>query len=79
LPRCAAGGAGVTAASAGGPAASRAPSAGAAAAAARTAPAAVGRNAEAILVKAQAAAASAPGSLDPTFGNGGKVLTPGGA
>ncbi len=73
----AAGGAGVTAASAGGPAASRAPSAGAAAAAVRTAPA-DGRNTEAILVKTQAAAAGTPGSLDPTFGNGGKVLTPGG-
>jgi uncharacterized delta-60 repeat protein len=41
----------------------------------RTAPAAVGRSAGAILVNAQAAAASTPGSLDPTFGNGGKVLT----
>jgi uncharacterized delta-60 repeat protein len=41
----------------------------------RTAPAAVGRSTGAILVKAQAAAASTPGSLDPTFGNGGKVLT----
>ncbi len=68
---------GVTAASAGSPASS-APSAGTAAAAVRTAPAAVGRNPEAILVKAQAAAASTPGSLDPTFGNGGKVLSPGG-
>jgi hypothetical protein len=44
----------------------------------RTAPAAAGRNTETILVNAQAAAASTPGSLDPTFGNGGKVLTPGG-
>jgi len=68
---------GVTAASAGSPASST-PSAGTAAAAVRTTPAAVGRNTEAILVKAQAAAASTPGSLDPTFGNGGKVLSPGG-
>jgi uncharacterized delta-60 repeat protein len=67
---------GVTAASAGSPASST-PSAGTAAAAVRTTPAAVGRNTEAILVKAQAAAASTPGSLDPTFGNGGKVLSPG--
>ena len=69
---------GVTAVSAGGSLARSAPSAGTAAATVRTAPAAVGRSAEAILVKAQAAAASTPGSLDPTFGNGGKVLTPGG-
>ncbi len=74
----AAGGAGVTAASAGGSAASSAPSAGTAAASVRTAPAVVGHNTEAILVKARATAASTPGSLDPTFGNGGKVLTPGG-
>jgi len=66
---------GVTAVSAGGSPASSAPSAGTAAAAVRTAPAAVGRSTGAILVKAQAAAASTPGSLDPTFGNGGKVLT----
>jgi len=66
---------GVTAASAGGSPASSAPSAGTAAATVRTAPAAVGRNTEAILVKAQAVAASTPGSLDPTFGTGGKVLT----
>ncbi|HEV3290338.1 MAG TPA: hypothetical protein VG123_15200, partial [Streptosporangiaceae bacterium] len=69
---------GVTAVSAGGSPASSAPSAGTAAAIVRTAPAAPGRSTEAILVKAQAAAASAPGSLDPTFGNGGKVLAPGG-
>jgi uncharacterized delta-60 repeat protein len=69
---------GVTAVSAGGSPASSAPSAGAAAAIVRTAPAAAGRSTEAILVKAQAAAASTPGSLDPTFGNGGKVLAPGG-
>ena len=66
---------GVTAVSAGGSPASSAPSAGTAAATVRTAPAAVGRSTGAILVKAQAAAASTPGSLDPTFGNGGKVLT----
>jgi hypothetical protein len=66
---------GVTAASAGGSPASSAPSAGTAAATVRTAPAAVGRNTEAILVKAQAVAASTPGSLDPTFGTGGKMLT----
>ena len=66
---------GVTAVSAGGSHASSAPSAGTAAATVRTAPAAVGRSTGAILVKAQAAAASTPGSLDPTFGNGGKVLT----
>jgi uncharacterized delta-60 repeat protein len=66
---------GVTAVSAGGSPASSAPSAGTAAATVRTAPAAVGRSAGAILVNAQAAAASTPGSLDPTFGNGGKVLT----
>ena len=66
---------GVTAVSAGGSPASSAPSASTAAATARTAPAAVGRSTGAILVKAQAAAASTPGSLDPTFGNGGKVLT----
>jgi uncharacterized delta-60 repeat protein len=65
---------GVTAVSAGGSPASSAPSAGTAAATVRTAPAAVGRT-QAILVNAQAAAASTPGSLDPTFGNGGKVLT----
>ena len=69
---------GVTAVSAGGSPASSAPSASTAAATARTAPAAVGRSTGAILVKAQAAAASTPGSLDPTFGNGGKVLSPGG-
>src|ERR1700749_5281276 len=69
---------GVTAVSAGGWPASSTPSAGPAAATARTAPAAAGRSAEAILVKAQAAAASTPGSLDPAFGNGGKVLAPGG-
>jgi hypothetical protein len=69
---------GVTAVSAGGSPASSAPSAGAVAAIVRTAPAAVGRSTKAILVKAQAVAASTPGSLDPTFGNGGKVLTPGG-
>src|SRR6266849_7114379 len=69
---------GVTAVSAGGSPASSAPSAATAAATVRTAPAAVGRSTEAILVKAQAAAASTPGSLDPTFGNGGKVLSPGG-
>jgi uncharacterized delta-60 repeat protein len=66
---------GVTAVSAGGSPASSAPSAGTAAATVRTAPAAVGRSTGAILVNAQAAAASTPGSLDPTFGNGGKVLT----
>jgi uncharacterized delta-60 repeat protein len=66
---------GVTAVSAGGSPASSAPSVGTAAATVRTAPAAVGRSAGAILVNAQAAAASTPGSLDPTFGNGGKVLT----
>ena len=66
---------GVTAVSAGGSPASSAPSAGTAAATVRTAPPAVGRSTGAILVKAQAAAASTPGSLDPTFGNGGKVLT----
>jgi uncharacterized delta-60 repeat protein len=69
---------GVTAVSAGGSPASSVPSAAAAAAIVRTAPAAVGRSAEAILVKAQAVAASTPGSLDPTFGNGGIALTPGG-
>jgi uncharacterized delta-60 repeat protein len=69
---------GVTAASAGGPPAGSARSAGTAAATVRTAPAAAGRNPQAILVNAQAAAASTPGSLDPTFGNGGKVLSPGG-
>jgi uncharacterized delta-60 repeat protein len=69
---------GVTAVSAGGSPASSAPSAGTAAAIVRTAPAAPGRSTEAILVNAQAAAASTPGSLDPTFGNGGKVLAPGG-
>jgi uncharacterized delta-60 repeat protein len=69
---------GVTAVSAGGSPAGSAPSARTAAATVRTAPAAAGRTTEAILVKAQAAAASTPGSLDPTFGNGGKVLTPGG-
>ena len=66
---------GVTAASAGGSPAGSAPSAGTAAATVRTAPAAAGRNTQAILVNARAAAASTPGSLDPTFGNGGKVLT----
>jgi hypothetical protein len=70
---------GVTAVSAGGSPARSAPSAGTAAAAVRTASAAPGRSTEAILVNARAAAASAPGSLDPTFGNGGKALTPGGA
>src|SRR6185437_9343002 len=65
---------GVTAVSAGGSPASSTPSASTAAATAHTAPAAVGRSTGAILVKAQAA----PGSLDPTFGNGGKVLSPGG-
>src|SRR5690348_6786287 len=69
---------GVTAASAGASPAGSAPSGGAAAAAARTPPAAVGRQVEPILVQAQATADSTPGSLDPTFGNGGKVLTPGG-
>jgi uncharacterized delta-60 repeat protein len=69
---------GVTAVSAGGSPASSAHSAGTVAAIVRTAPAAAGRSTEAILVKAQAAAASTPGSLDPTFGHGGKVLTPGG-
>src|SRR5689334_5774026 len=69
---------GVTAASAGASPAGSAPSGGAAAAAARTPPAAVGRQVEPILVQAQAMADSTPGSLDPTFGNGGKVLTPGG-
>src|SRR6185437_9954993 len=64
---------GVTPASAGASSAG-----GAAAAAARTPPAAVGRQVEPILVQAQATADSTPGSLDPTFGNGGKVLTPGG-
>ena len=69
---------GVTAVSAGGSAASGVRSAGTVAATVRIAPAAVGRSTGAILVKAQAAAASTPGSLDPTFGNGGKVLSPGG-
>jgi uncharacterized delta-60 repeat protein len=69
---------GVTAVSAGGSPASSAPSAGTAAATVRAAPVAAGRSTEAILVKAQAVAASTPGSLDPTFGHGGKVLTPGG-
>jgi uncharacterized delta-60 repeat protein len=69
---------GVTAASAGASSAGSASSGGAAAAAARTPPAAVGRQVEPILVQAQATADSTPGSLDPTFGNGGKVLTPGG-
>src|SRR6476646_10536370 len=69
---------GVTAASAGASSASSGPSAGATAAAARTPPAAVGRQVEPILVQAQATADSTPGSLDPTVGNGGKVLTPGG-
>jgi hypothetical protein len=44
----------------------------------RTASAAAGGSTEAILVNAQTAVGSTPGSLDPTFGNGGKVLTPGG-
>src|SRR5690349_14809111 len=69
---------GVTAVAAGGSPASSAPSASTAAAAVRTAPAGVGRSTGAILVKAQAAAASTPGSLDPAFGNGGIALTPGG-
>jgi uncharacterized delta-60 repeat protein len=69
---------GVIAASAGGSPGSSALSAGTAAATVRTAPAAAGRSTAAILVKAQAAAASTPGSLDPTFGNGGKALSPGG-
>src|SRR6478672_875014 len=69
---------GITAVSAGGSPARSAPSAGTAAATVRTAPAAVERSTGTILVKAQAAAASTPGSLDPTFGNGGKVLTSGG-
>jgi len=69
---------GVTAASAGASSAGSASSGGAAAAAARTRPAAVGRQVEPVLVQAQATADSTPGSLDPTFGNGGKVLTPGG-
>jgi uncharacterized delta-60 repeat protein len=69
---------GVTAVSAGGSPASSASYAGTAAAIVRAAPAAPGRSTEAILVKAQAGAASTPGSLDPTFGNGGKVLAPGG-
>src|SRR6476659_4779399 len=69
---------GVTAASAGASPAGSASSGGAAAAAARTRPAAVGSQVEPILVQAQATADSTPGSLDPTFGNGGKVLTPGG-
>jgi uncharacterized delta-60 repeat protein len=69
---------GVIAASAGGSPGSSALSAGTAAATVRTAPTAAGRSTEAILVKAQAAAASTPGSLDPTFGNGGIALTPGG-
>jgi uncharacterized delta-60 repeat protein len=68
---------GVTAASAGGSPASSALSAGATAASVRTAPAAAGGGG-AILVNAQTTAGSTPGSLDPTFGNGGKVLTPGG-
>ena len=63
---------GVTAASVGGSPASSARSAGTAAATVRAAPAAAGRSTEAILVKAQAAAGSTPGSLDPTFGNGGR-------
>jgi uncharacterized delta-60 repeat protein len=66
---------GVTAASAGGSPASSASSAGVTAATVRTAPAAAGGGTGAILVNAQTAAASTPGSLDPTFGNGGKVLT----
>jgi uncharacterized delta-60 repeat protein len=69
---------GVTAVSAAGSPAGSGPSAGTGAATVRTAPAALGRNTAAILVDARAAAASTPGSLDPTFGNGGKVLTPGG-
>jgi len=69
---------GVIGASAGGSPGSSALSVGTAAATVRTAPAAAGRSTEAILVKARAAAASTPGSLDPTFGNGGKVLSPGG-
>jgi uncharacterized delta-60 repeat protein len=69
---------GVTAVSAGGSPASTVSSAAATAAIVRTAPAAAGRSTVAIVVKAQAVAASTPGSLDPTFGNGGKVLTPGG-
>jgi uncharacterized delta-60 repeat protein len=64
---------GVTAVSAGGSPASSAPSAGTAAATVRTAPAAVGRSTEAILVKARAAAASTPGTLDTTFGTGGQA------
>jgi uncharacterized delta-60 repeat protein len=69
---------GVAVGAAGGPAAGSAPSAGTVAATVHTAPAALGRSTEANLVRAQAVAASTPGSLDPTFGNGGKVLTPGG-
>jgi hypothetical protein len=68
---------GVAAASAGGSPAGIARSAGTAAAAVRTAPAAAGRT-QAILVSARAGAASTPGSLDPAFGNRGKVLSPGG-
>src|SRR5580704_13901878 len=69
---------GVAAVAAGGSAAGSTPSAGTVAATVHTAPAAFGRSTGAILVKAQAAAASTPGSLDPTFGNGGIALTPGG-
>jgi uncharacterized delta-60 repeat protein len=69
---------GVTAVSAGGSHASSALSARTVAATVLTAPAAVGRNTETVLVNARAAAASTPGSLDPTFGNGGTALTPGG-
>ena len=68
---------GITAIGAGGSPASSTPSAGTVAATVHTAPAALGRSTVAILVKAQAAAASTPGSLDPTFGNGGIALTPG--
>jgi uncharacterized delta-60 repeat protein len=69
---------GVAAVAAGGSPARSALSAPTVAAAARPAPVAAGRNARAILVNARAAAASTPGSLDPTFGKGGKALTPGG-
>jgi uncharacterized delta-60 repeat protein len=69
---------GVTAVSAAGSPAGIGLSAGTAATTVHIAPGAVGHATAATLADARAAAASTPGSLDPTFGNGGKVLTPGG-
>jgi uncharacterized delta-60 repeat protein len=69
---------GVAAVAAGSSAAGSTRAASTVAATVHTAPAALGRSTGADLVRAQAVAANTPGSLDPTFGNGGKVLTPGG-